>query len=172
MLIVFWVFNKVYKPETAQSSFEKIDDDHYIINGEYVSLEVDTEIDKMHQTFEDSKYFMEYASARRQAESEAAVEEWINTNRLYQEHKEEIVAMAENGEYEEEFLEYIMNLNAIQKEYPLDYRQFIAYKKYPFFAISFKQMPYMARLYTVHSDSTAKYQDDNSLSKEFEKRYY
>ena len=158
--------------QDSGDAFIKVDDKNYIIDEKPVSLEEDTEIDKMRQSFEDRRRFREYSIARRQAEVGRYIEEWYKTAEYYRKYKDDIDALAEEGAYKDKYDEYIGSLNKLQEDNKLSYEQFIAMQEHPLGCISFKQMPIMGGLYTIHSPSTSKYDDKDALLKEFEERYY
>ncbi len=67
-LLAGWCFSFLLRgnhKKEHRSSITRIDDKNWIVNGEFVSLEEDTPINRLRQKQEDRKYYWAYERERR-----------------------------------------------------------------------------------------------------------
>jgi hypothetical protein len=167
----FYLFKRGYR-KTHEPSITQIDDKNFIVKGELVSFEEDTDIDKLHQSQEDSRVWREYEKSRLDDERRQLERIWdirkyfIDNPKLGEDITEEDIAANR-----EKYLKYTHKCEVFFG-LPLSEREFCVREKLHL-ALSCFMPSFRGQIYTIYSESTAKYKKNmaKKLEEEFNKKY-
>lgn len=181
MLLLGWLFSKYTRKTGHDDKFVAIDDKNFIMDGKFISLETDTDIDKMKQSTEDNKHWSNYVLETLQYDRTRTGDEYLKTIKAIFNNPELKDCVTEKGleDITEEYEQYVKMNNKCWGDSGgcvLTKEEYLIKKLNPSYCASFTMFLIKPMsIYNIYSESTAKFRtgDMKEIMKErFKKEYY
>jgi len=171
---LIYLFSRRNKSDQFSSSFTKIDDKNFIVDGEFVSFEEDTPLLRMQQKQEDDKQYRQYEQARRDDDRKHLQDMWEYITDFIVEfpHLNDITE-SEVESVKELYDKYVAKCDKLHAM-PLTKKQF-AIKEINHLYLRMTMTNLCGNgLYYIHNEKTARYKGNmmEKLKEEFEAKNY
>jgi len=178
-----WLFGKALSTE-SKSSVTRIDDDNWLVNGEFVSFEKDTPLLRLQQETEDSKHYLNYEIEKLQKDREQVLNDWLKTKQAINKYPDLKGAVTEEKlkAITDEYQTYVFMCGKLdgttKPTMLLTKEEFLIKQENGMYCVDISSWFHFRKAlntYTIHNEETAKYTDGNMtdlMQKEFETKWY
>jgi len=161
---------------------EKIDDDHWIIGGEYVSLEEDTPLLRLQQSQEDDRHYRAYESARIKWELDTLYGDYIKTKDAISKRPElkNCITQDKLNSICDEYEKYCRKAEGLGGTFTLTREEYLIKKENPLLCCCPESLLFFPAwgntgVYNIYNTKTARYINGNmskKMAEEFEEKWY